>query len=240
LAHLQSLLQDRHAWSHLLRAASALLPHQRPPTCMRVVSCLAYARACRNESSRPSVLRHASDPRRAAPASTSAWMKGSRRAWLHLAPPSSSHRVAAFASPPLLPACRAITASPPLRGPWSACIRAVPSTAFSSTASGVLHVRLYCSRADPPAAATLQLLPYGACSPCTPSPYTLSPCTLAQLLLLFLLPDPRSLRPCRAAPAHARAACASAPRLPHHHVRLRHPLQRRLVLGSTPAPVLRH
>jgi hypothetical protein len=73
---------------------------------------------------------------------------------------------------------------------------------------------------------------------CTPSL-----CTFTQLLLLFLLPDPRLLRPCRATPAHARAACASAPRLPRHHVRLRHPFQRRQALGSTPAlvsPVCRH
>jgi hypothetical protein len=58
-------------------AASALLPHQWLPACMRVVGCLAYARACGNELSRPSVLH------RAVPASTSAWVKGARRAWLH-------------------------------------------------------------------------------------------------------------------------------------------------------------
>jgi hypothetical protein len=90
-----------------------------------------------------------------------------------VAPPSSSHPVAA--SPPLLPAHRAITASPPPRGPWSACIRVVPSAAvrarpppfstsskqcrlpssaaFSSTASDVLHARPCCSHADLPAAA---------------------------------------------------------------------------------------
>jgi hypothetical protein len=82
-AHLRSLLQDRRAWLHFRCATSALLPHQRPPTCMRVVGCLAYARACGNELSRPSVLRRASDSRRVAPASTSAWVKGARRAWLH-------------------------------------------------------------------------------------------------------------------------------------------------------------
>jgi hypothetical protein len=62
-AHPRSLLQDRRAWLHLRCAASALLPHQRPPACMRVVGCLAYAHACGNELSRPSVLRRASDPR---------------------------------------------------------------------------------------------------------------------------------------------------------------------------------
>jgi hypothetical protein len=83
LAHPRSFLQDCRAWLHLWCAASALLPHQRPPAGMRVVDCLAYARACRNELSRPSVLRHASDPRRATPAWTSVWVEGARRAWLH-------------------------------------------------------------------------------------------------------------------------------------------------------------
>jgi hypothetical protein len=82
-AHLRSLLQDRCAWLHLRCAASALLPHQRPPACMRMVGCLAYARVCGNEPSRPSVLRRVSDLRRAAPASASAWVEGARRAWLH-------------------------------------------------------------------------------------------------------------------------------------------------------------
>jgi hypothetical protein len=50
---------------------------------LRVVCCFAYACTCRNESSRPSVLHRASDPRRVAPASTFAWMRGARRAWLH-------------------------------------------------------------------------------------------------------------------------------------------------------------
>jgi hypothetical protein len=34
-------------------AAPVLLPHHRPPICLRVVGCFAYARACRNELSRP-------------------------------------------------------------------------------------------------------------------------------------------------------------------------------------------
>jgi hypothetical protein len=84
-----------------------------------------------------------------------------------------------------------------------------------------------------------------------PNPPLLLLCSL--LLLLLLLPDPRSPRPCRAAPAHARAACALGPRqitpaartgpppgpprvparssatgpeLPRLHARLRCPLQR--------------
>jgi hypothetical protein len=49
----------------------------------KMVGCLAYARACGNELSRSSVLRRASDPRRAVPTSTSAWVRGARHAWLH-------------------------------------------------------------------------------------------------------------------------------------------------------------
>jgi hypothetical protein len=65
-----SLLHDHRAWSHLLRDILVLLPHQRPPAYTRVVGCLAYARACGNEPSRPSVLRRVSDPCRAAPTLT--------------------------------------------------------------------------------------------------------------------------------------------------------------------------
>jgi hypothetical protein len=141
-AHPRSLLQDRHAWSHLLRAVPVLLSHHWPLTCSRVACCLARALACGIEPSRPPVehsrshprtrrsnsartsepcnsavlstccdtiraglppppvLRCASNPRCVAPASTFAWMKGARRAWLHLAPPSSSHPITAFALPP--------------------------------------------------------------------------------------------------------------------------------------------
>jgi hypothetical protein len=77
-------------------------------------------------------------------------------------PSSSSHPVTTFASPPFLPAHHAITTLPPSRGPWSACIRAAPSAAFSSTASVFLHARLYCSSANTSAAAALQLLPHRA------------------------------------------------------------------------------
>jgi hypothetical protein len=179
-----------------------------------------------------------------------------------VAPPSSSHPVAAFASPPLLPACHAITASPPPRGPWSACIRAVPSTAFSSTTSDILHARPRCSRADPPAAAALQILPHRAWPPYTPSsftpsPCTPSPCTPAQLLLLFLLLEPRAvpqpLMRCSAPPplawgkealvvagpepraAASPAHASSAPPAPLQHACRLHraPLQRPLAHAST-------
>jgi hypothetical protein len=65
------------------------------------------------------------------------------------------------------PARFAITALPPSRGPRPACTRVVPSVAFSSTASGVLYARLYCSRANPPATVALQLLPHRARPSCT-------------------------------------------------------------------------
>jgi hypothetical protein len=62
-AHPRSFLQDRRAWSHLRCAASALLPHQWPPACTRVVGCLAYACACGNKPSWPPVEHSLSHPR---------------------------------------------------------------------------------------------------------------------------------------------------------------------------------
>jgi hypothetical protein len=55
-------------------------------------------------------------------------------------PRSCSFRIrraitAAFILPLLLPTRHAILPPPPSRGPWSACIRVVPSVALSSTAS---------------------------------------------------------------------------------------------------------
>jgi hypothetical protein len=57
------------------------------------------------------------------------------------APPSSSRLTAAFASQLLLPTCLAKRVSLPPRGLGSARTRAVPSVAFSSTASNVHHAR---------------------------------------------------------------------------------------------------
>jgi hypothetical protein len=48
--HPRSLLQDRVAWSHLLRAVPVLLPHHWPPACLRVVCCLARTHACGNRA----------------------------------------------------------------------------------------------------------------------------------------------------------------------------------------------
>jgi hypothetical protein len=45
-AHPCSLLQDRRAWSHLLRTAPVLLSHHWPSTWLRVACCLARALAC--------------------------------------------------------------------------------------------------------------------------------------------------------------------------------------------------
>jgi hypothetical protein len=50
-------------------------------------------------------------------------------------PPSSSRPTTVFASRLLFLIRHAIFSPPPSRGPWSACIRAVPSVALSSTAS---------------------------------------------------------------------------------------------------------
>jgi hypothetical protein len=60
-------------------------------------------------------------------------------------PPSSSRPTTAFASRLLFPICHAILTPPPSRGPWSACIRAMPSAAFSSMASNVHHARPSCT-----------------------------------------------------------------------------------------------
>jgi hypothetical protein len=113
--------------------------------CSRVARCLARAHACGIEPSRPLAKHFRSHSRtcRFNSARTSAWIKRARRTWLHLAPPSSSHLVTASASSPFLSACHAITTPPPSRGPWSTCIRAVPSVALSSTASDqcVVHHR---------------------------------------------------------------------------------------------------
>jgi hypothetical protein len=61
-----------------------------------------------------------------------------------VAPPSSLRPAIAFVPQLLLPTRHATLPPPPSRGPWSSCIRAVPSAAFSSTASNVHHARLYC------------------------------------------------------------------------------------------------
>jgi hypothetical protein len=60
-------------------------------------------------------------------------------------PPSSSHLDTASASSPFLSACHAIITPPPSRGPWFACIRAVPSVALSLTASNVHHMQPSCT-----------------------------------------------------------------------------------------------
>jgi hypothetical protein len=151
-----------HACAATRRAtAPILLSYRWPSTYSRVAGCLARAHACGNEPSRPSVEHSRSHPR-------------TRQ--------SNSTRTSAFALPPFLPARRAITAPSPPRGPRPACIRITPSAvvhtrpppfstsssqccltssaASSSTVSDVLHAWLYCPRADPPVAATLQLRPH--------------------------------------------------------------------------------
>jgi hypothetical protein len=109
-----------------------------------------------------------------------------------VAPPSSSRPAVAFAPQLLLPIRHDTLTPPPSRGPWSACIRAVPSAAFSSTASNVHYARPRCSL---------------TVAPPTPRVTSLHTVILhdVQLLLLFLLLDTRSLRPCRVTSAHVRA-----------------------------------
>jgi hypothetical protein len=60
-------------------------------------------------------------------------------------PPSSSRPTTVFASRLLFLIRHAVLTLPPSRGPWSACIRVVPSVAFSSTASNVHHARPSCT-----------------------------------------------------------------------------------------------
>jgi hypothetical protein len=60
-------------------------------------------------------------------------------------PPSSSRPTTAFAPRLLFPIRHAILTPSPSRGLWSTCIRAVPSAAFSSTASNVHHARPSCT-----------------------------------------------------------------------------------------------
>jgi hypothetical protein len=74
-AHPRSLLQDRRAWSHLLRAVPILLSHHWTSTYSRVVCCLVRAHACGNKPSWPPVeySRSHSRTRRF----NSAWTSGS-------------------------------------------------------------------------------------------------------------------------------------------------------------------
>jgi hypothetical protein len=89
-------------------AAPVLLPHQRPPTCLCVVCCFAYACAYGNVPSRPLAkhFRSHSRTRRFNSARTSVWMKRARRAWLHCISSelvTPDHRLRFAASPSDLP-----------------------------------------------------------------------------------------------------------------------------------------
>jgi hypothetical protein len=196
LAHPRSLLQDRRARSHLLRAVPVLLSHHWPSTYSRVVCCLARAYARGIEPSRPLAkhFRSHSRMRRFNSARTSgSWNSAALSTCCDairtgLPPPpvlcctsnpcrvtlaltalplrSCSFRIhraitAVFALPLLLPTRFAITAPPPLQGLWSVCIRAVPSIAFSLTASNILYARFYCPLCAGPrrAAALIRLHP---------------------------------------------------------------------------------
>jgi hypothetical protein len=167
------------------RVELPLLTHPWLLTSSRVACCFACALACGIEPSQPPVERSRSHPRMRQSNSTQTSRSSNFAAGLALRSCSSRARRAitiAFASPLLLLSCRALTAPSPPRGPRPACIRITTSAAVrarpppfstsssqcrltssaasSSTVSDVLHAWLYCPRADPPVAATLQLLPH--------------------------------------------------------------------------------
>jgi hypothetical protein len=75
-AHPRSLLQDRRARSHLLRAVPVLLSHHWLLTCSRVACCLARALACWIDPNRPLTKHFRSHSRMRR--FTSAWTFGSR------------------------------------------------------------------------------------------------------------------------------------------------------------------
>jgi hypothetical protein len=168
-----------------------------------------------------------------------------------VAPPSSLRPAVAFAPQLLFPIHHAILTPPPSRGPWSACIRAVPSAAFSSTASNVHHARLYCPlggsapncrAAAPPATAC-----FNTCS-CPRALPTLAPAArVPRPLARFCALRARSHAP---APACTRAssaclrsllgpparACAWPLPLAHRPSRSRLPLLGPLLAARAPAP----
>jgi hypothetical protein len=116
---------------------------------------------------------------------------------------------------------------PPLQGPRSVRIRAVPSVVFSSAASNILHTRPCCSRANPPATVALQLLPHHARPSCTSTRswpelvqwrhhYALHAVVLHIVVLRSNFSSSccrilRSPRSCRIASAHTRTACVLGP-----------------------------
>jgi hypothetical protein len=246
-ACLRSHPRGRRAWPQPLCTVPVLLSHHWPPACLRVACCLARARAHEIEPGQPSVLRRASDPRRAAPALTSAWVEGARRAWLHhgtQSPPTpgSAHPTAlcrCAASPSKL----AAPYLPPLppRGPWSARIRAVPST--------TVRAELPCS-----STSTHARLCVPAPRPSSRRPARYAPPVLAQELgvarsaphpLLRLLRCYPGRGPLTPGPCPPRPPAGSVPRpatprrsasaraVPRPHTRL---LQRRMVPRAAPAP----
>jgi hypothetical protein len=151
-AHPCSLRQDRRSWLHLRHAVLVLLSHHWLLTCSRVACCLARAHAC---GIRPSRLlaKHFARIRGCAGPNASGPSPSLRRATL-----------APFASARAM-VCSHLDTSKSSTS-HSQC-RLISSAAFSSTASVVLHARSRCSRADPPAAAALQLLPHRERPSCT-------------------------------------------------------------------------
>jgi hypothetical protein len=134
-----------------------------------------------------------------------------------VAPPSSSRPAAVFASPLLLRARRAITALPPPRPP----------------APDHLYARPRCPpcgvRPEPPRCSTSTHARLRALAPRAPNVAGAAP-TGKETIASHLR---------RRTPGRGPLGAAS-PELPRHHSRLRRPLQRCLVPGSTPVPAPRH
>jgi hypothetical protein len=97
-------------------AAPVLLPHQRPPTCLRVVCCFAYARACGNEPA------SSMSPRLRVPNARSALAPAAPAARSHhqLGPPSPApahvparHRAPLLRPPSTVAACQSTSCVAP-------------------------------------------------------------------------------------------------------------------------------
>jgi hypothetical protein len=254
----------RHTCATIRKAATpVLLPHHRPPTCLRVVRCFAYARACRKEPSRPlakhlrlhsrthrfnsartsgscnsvalftccdairfdppppPVLCCTSNPRRVAPDSTSAWVKGVHRVWLHrgsselvtpdrrlclpshtAAPPASC---ATFLHTNSVAACARLAETPPCAARSRSALRCLARLLHDTAGPALAPALPHRSRARPNRVRSW---------PASCLAYT------ARLLLARCHVGPLLLARCHAAsfapaPPSSRAAHAFAPRLPH-------------------------
>jgi hypothetical protein len=201
-AHSRSFLQDRRAWLHLLRTISILLLHPWSSTCSRVVYCLAYARACGNETSWPSTehSRSHSRTRRFNSARTSGSCNFAAGLMLCVepAPRYSYNRRLRFATSP--------SGSPPLvhltreRAHVLDTANRAPPRDHRSV--GVLTATAFSHLAQKPATATPP-----ARTPARSSSCTTSCAALRQCLLVSTRQRPRALAPAHAASRAAAWSC---------------------------------